>query len=84
MEVATKGQLIAAAVVSMFATGCATQASAMQKETSAMVHDGGGSAFKGQAACGGAASSCKGRGWLTTASEKACADPGGTVLAAKM
>lgn len=90
MKTITKGQLIAAAVVSMFASGCATQSAAMQKEGGAMVHCGGVNACKGQSACGGANSSCKGQnackgqGWVPTASEKACTDQGGTVLAAKM
>lgn len=93
MKISMKGTLIAAAVGSMFAAGCASQASSMTKDDKmggAMVHCGGVNSCKGQSACATAANSCKGQntckgqGWVPAASEKECTDKGGTVVAAKM
>lgn len=93
MKMSMKGSLIAAAVASMFATGCATQSTAMAKDEKmggAMVHCGGVNGCKGQSACATQASSCKGqneckgKGWVPAATEKECTDKGGTVVAMKM
>lgn len=83
-----KGALIASAVAGMF--GCAsTQSASMAKprEGAMAVKCAGVNECKGKGACAGAdnacksQNSCKGKGWGETASEQACKDQGGTVVA---
>lgn len=86
---AMKGAVVAAAVCSMFAAGAA-QAAEKAKEAPKTVNCAGINACKGQGSCAGAdnackaQNSCKGKGWVETASAKACTDKGGKVVVAKM
>jgi hypothetical protein len=93
MKISLKGQLMAAAVASLFATGCASESTAMKKDegmSSATVHCAGINECKGHSACATASSSCagqnacKGQGWVATDSESECTGKGGTVVGAKM
>ncbi len=84
---AVRGAAVAAAVCSMFAAGVAR---AEEKPKEGAVQCAGINACKGQGSCAGAdnackaQNSCKGKGWVETASAKACVDKGGKVVAKKM
>jgi len=92
MKTSFSDALVAAAVASMFATGCASPSAMTKSDKMAggSVHCGGVNGCKGQGSCGGATNTCagqnacKGQGWVAAGSEKECTDKGGTVVAAKM
>ena len=79
----TKGQLIAAAVASMFAQGVALADDG--KSTDKQVRCAGVNACKGQGQCNQAdhgcagVNTCKGKGWIKIA-EKDCKAKKGTIL----
>jgi len=82
-----KGALIASAVASLFAAGCATDKN-RAGETTRAVRCAGINDCKGHGSCGAAnackgQNGCKGQGWLEVATEGDCTSRGGTVLAAK-
>jgi hypothetical protein len=87
-----KGAVIASAVCSLLASGTALAGEkgmdAMKdKQGSKVVKCAGVNACKGKGSCAGAENACKaqnackGHGWTEEASEKACLDKGGKVVA---
>jgi hypothetical protein len=81
----SSGILIATAAAALFSAGSVTAADSGADAQKAEVHCFGVNACKGQAACKTAQNeckgqnSCKGHGFVAAASEKACADQGGTL-----
>jgi hypothetical protein len=93
MNNAIKGSLIASAVVGLFACSSSTLPAASPSGTaSATVKCFGINSCKGQGSCGAPAvgsvsahscgqhTSCKGQGWLPTATAEECTTKGGKVL----
>jgi hypothetical protein len=83
------GFAIATAAAGLFAASATTMAASHVKPDGAKVHCTGANACKGKGECAGKANSCKGQnackaqGWVSSSSDKECADKGGKPEAKK-